>query len=87
MRNRGLCVEDLKSALGLSAPQAVYKWLRGEGLPSIDNLFALSKLIDIPIDEILIEEGLEGNSHVVLPCVFQQKRQAVSYYFIHGKAA
>ncbi len=54
MRIREFCAKDIQEYLGLSAPQAVYKWLWGVSLPSIDNLFALSKLFEIPIDTMLV---------------------------------
>ena len=40
---------------GFEGPQAIYKWQWGQCLPSIDNLFALSKLFNTSIDEILVE--------------------------------
>ena len=51
---RGLTVADLQEYFGFEAPQAIYKWQAGKSLPSTDNLFALSHLLGVPIDEILI---------------------------------
>ena len=51
---KGLSVRELSGLLSLSDVQAVYKWQRGETLPSTDNLVALSKFLDVPIDRILI---------------------------------
>lgn len=53
-RAAGLSVRELQSALILSSPQAVYKWLRGEALPSLDNLLALSRLLGAAMEEILV---------------------------------
>jgi hypothetical protein len=39
---------------GFEQPQAIYKWQWGECLPSVDNLFALSMLFELSIDQILI---------------------------------
>ena len=50
----GLTVNDIKDALGLTAPQSIYHWLDGRSLPTIDNMYALSKLFSIPIDSIII---------------------------------
>lgn len=38
--------------MGISK-QSVYKWYRGQSLPSIDNLFYLCQLYQISIDELL----------------------------------
>lgn len=58
---KGYSLKDLQTYLGFSSPQAIYKWLWGKSLPSIDNLFALSVLLNTPIDDILIGKGM--------PCV------------------
>ena len=51
---KGISVRELSQFLGLADVQAVYKWQRGEALPSTDNLVALSKFLDTPMDQILI---------------------------------
>lgn len=55
-KSKGLSVKDLQVYFGFEEPQAVYKWQWGKCLPSVDNLFALSKLFNIPIEEILVEK-------------------------------
>ena len=51
---RGLSVRDLQSYFGFEAPQAIYRWQKGQSLPTVDNLYALGALLDVPLDEILI---------------------------------
>ncbi|WP_306307285.1 helix-turn-helix transcriptional regulator [Cellulosilyticum ruminicola] len=51
---RGLSVKDLQIYFGFGQPQAIYKWQWGERLPSVDNLYALSKILNTPIDDILV---------------------------------
>ena len=51
---RGLTVRDLQQFFGFEEPQAIYKWQRGQSLPSIDNLYALSELFQISMNEILV---------------------------------
>ena len=53
-KSRGYTVKDIQAYLGFEEPQAIYKWQRGETLPSTDHLFALAKLFEVPIEEILI---------------------------------
>ena len=52
---RGLTVKDLQSYFGFEMPQAIYKWQRGESLPSVDNLYALGRILNVPMDQILIQ--------------------------------
>ena len=51
---RGLTVRDLQRYFGFEEPQAIYKWQRGQSLPSVDNLYALGNLFDVPMDQILV---------------------------------
>ena len=51
---KGLTVREVQAALGFEEPQSIYKWERGASLPSTDNLLALSLLLEIPIEQILI---------------------------------
>ncbi len=59
-----LKVEDVASYMGFESLQAVYKWQRGESLPTVDNLFALSRLFETSVDSILVarENGEEKSS-------------------------
>ena len=49
MTARELSVQDVQDAMGLASPQAVYRWLCGSNLPSVDNLYALSRFLDVPM--------------------------------------
>ena len=51
---RGLSVSDLQEYFGFEAPQAIYKWQKGQSLPSTDNLYALSFLLGVSIEAILV---------------------------------
>ena len=53
-RNAGLSVRALQDYFGFEYPQAIYKWQHGECLPSVDNLLALSRLLGVPIEELLV---------------------------------
>ena len=53
-RERGLSVRDLQAWFGFEEPRAIYKWQSGRSLPSLDNLYALSALLGVPMEAILI---------------------------------
>lgn len=53
MEIQGLSVKDVQEYMGFAAPQAVYHWLNGRRLPTIDHLYALGELFHVPIDAIL----------------------------------
>ncbi|MBQ3374003.1 MAG: helix-turn-helix transcriptional regulator [Oscillospiraceae bacterium] len=69
--SRGFSVRDLQQFFGFDAPQAIYKWQRGQTLPSVDNLFALAALFRVPIDAILVpmpDPGLICNEQQASAC-------------------
>ena len=54
IKGKGLKVADVQTVFGFNTPQAIFKWLRGDALPSVDNLVILAHLLDVTSDEILI---------------------------------
>ena len=53
-KERGMTVRDLQAYFGFEEPQAIYKWQRGICLPKVDNLLALSALLNVPMEQILV---------------------------------
>ena len=39
--------------MGLGIVLSVYHWLNGISMPTVDNLYALSELFQLPMDEIV----------------------------------
>ena len=54
IKNSGNSIANIGKILGIADMSTVYKWLRGDALPGIDNLLALSVLLGIPINDILV---------------------------------
>ena len=54
LKSKGLKVTDVQNVFGFNTPQAIFKWLRGDALPSIDNLVILAHILDVTIDTIII---------------------------------
>ena len=57
LNQNGYTVKDIQGAMGFENPQAVYKWLSGRSLPSIDNFIILSRLLHTSIEDILVIDG------------------------------
>ncbi len=57
LKESGYTVKDVQNAMGFENPQAVYKWLSGRSLPSIDNFIILSRLLHTTIEDILVIDG------------------------------
>ena len=54
IRARGLTISDVQARCGFHTPQAIFKWMRGDTMPSIDNMVILAHLLDVTIDRIII---------------------------------
>ena len=50
----GLSVKDLQMVFGFATPQAIYKWIHGTALPTIDNLVILAAVLGVTMDEIVV---------------------------------
>lgn len=53
-RNRNLSVAALKDALGLSTTNAIYKWFRGDSMPTLDNIVILSSILKVSINDMIV---------------------------------
>ena len=56
----GYSVDMIRDFLGISDKSNVYKWFRGEVLPTVDNLLALSILFGVTINELIVTENIEN---------------------------
>lgn len=52
-KEKKIKVEEVSRFMGFETEQAVYKWQRGDSLPTVDNLYALSRLFGTSVDDIL----------------------------------
>ena len=55
MVKKNVAIKDVSRAMNVSF-QAVYRWQKGETLPTIENLVALACILSVPIDEIVAAE-------------------------------
>ncbi len=84
MDMRGVTAKDVQQYLGLGCVQSVYRWLDGINMPTIDNLYALSELLNVPIDAMVRGNRTPSVSGgIILPLDtrqnehrFQEKRAA-----------
>ena len=51
-----ITVAKMQDYLWLASPRSIYKWQRGDVMPSIENLVGLSALFEVPMDDIIVIE-------------------------------
>ena len=52
--DNGYTIAGIGRTLGIADMSTLYKWLRGDTLPGIDNMLALSILLNVTINDILV---------------------------------
>ena len=50
----GITVKDMQAVFGFATPQAIYKWIHGTAMPTIDNLVILAAVLGVTMDEIIV---------------------------------
>ena len=53
-REAGMTVRQLQAVFGFSTPQAIYKWQRGDAMPTLDNIVVLSAVFGVTVEDILV---------------------------------
>lgn len=54
MRAGGLTAADVAARMGFSSRNAVYKWMKGDSLPTLDNIVILADLLGVAVDDIVV---------------------------------
>ena len=62
LQQKCIMPNDIKEYLNLSCVQTVYRWLEGINIPSVDNLYAISRLLDVSMDDLVKGTG-DGQYH------------------------
>lgn len=62
-KTSGYTVDQLCDIFYIS-PQAIYKWQRGEALPTLDNMMVLCDLFKVKVEDIVVREDDDVASYV-----------------------
>lgn len=52
-KKANLSVKEIQEVFGFENPQAIYKWIHGRNLPTVDNLIILAEIFGVTVDDIL----------------------------------
>jgi len=78
-RDHGLTVRDLQRYFGFEEPQAIYTWQRGQSLPTVDSLYSLSTLLNVPMNEILVAANVPNTSF----CTMSGRPEPAAHLLCH----
>ena len=65
LKASGYEVRDVQKYLHLSCPQSIYRWFKGKIIPSVEHLCALSKLLNVHMEDLLVLQGQSIDANVV----------------------
>ena len=54
MKARGFHIVDIQEKCGFNTPQAVFKWMRGDAMPTIDNMVIIADMFGVTVDAIIV---------------------------------
>ena len=55
----GMTVRDIQEVSGFTTPQAIYKWIHGTAMPTIDNMVILASMFDVTVDDIIAVDTID----------------------------
>ena len=76
----GLSQEELAEKINVSR-QAITKWENDSGIPDIDNLISLSKIMRISLDELVMGEKENDISEIKRSAINQRNKNCKLYLF------
>lgn len=87
LKAAGYEARDIQEYLHLSCPQSIYRWYKGKILPSVEHLCALSKLLNVHMEDFLVLQGqnteddiaeLSGDARAVRLLSYMRRLQRVA---------
>ena len=54
IKQRGFKICDVQARCGFNTPQAIFKWMRGDAVPTIDNMIILADMFGTTIDQMIV---------------------------------
>lgn len=54
-KEAGICARDIREYMNFASTQSVYDWFRGKNLPSLDNFYALARLLGVPMESLIVD--------------------------------
>lgn len=53
-KEKGLSVREIAKRLNLSDSRVIFYWFSGRNMPTIDNLYMLASILQVPMDELIV---------------------------------
>lgn len=81
IESAGYTPRTIQDYLHLSCVQPIYRWYKGKILPSVDNLFMLSELLNVHMEDLLVKKNSALVIYDIEQCYAQiAQRRIMAYY-------
>ena len=89
LEGAGYTPRMIRDYLHLSCVQPIYRWYKGQILPSVDHLFMLSELLNVHMEDFLVKKNEAPVICKIEPYYYitPQKRLVEYYRKIYSSAA
>ena len=57
IKDSGYSVRQIQEMMKLEDPHSVYRWIHGRSIPSTDNLYKLSRILNVSMESLLCAIG------------------------------
>ena len=54
LKEREILKSELRLYLGYTSAEAIYRWAEGKNLPTLQNLYAISRILGVSINDLLV---------------------------------
>lgn len=82
IQSAGYTVKDIQQYLMLSCPQPIYRWYSGKILPSVNHLYAISRLLGVHMEELIVARTLSATAEKFFAC----EKRMLAYWKVLGSA-
>lgn len=86
MDRHKMTVKDVQQFLELGSVQSIYHWLNGISLPTIDNLYALSELFQLPMDDLICGSRTMTKREKQIRLMDNRAKRFYAYYEAYRKS-
>lgn len=77
-KRKNITVAEIQEKLQIASNQAIYAWFNGKTLPSINNLYALSELMKITMNDMVVDNVHE---HPFFRCETSYEKRLFLYNY------
>ena len=82
VKEAGFDVPFIQKYLHLSCPQPIYRWFKGQVLPSVDHLYVLSRLLGVHMEDLIVPKQ---KYCVVFPDSMKDRKLEIRLLTYHQK--